>query len=233
MADENIRALSIQQPWAWVIVNGYKGIENRDWNLPGKYRGSKVLIHTGLKIDIGAIDWINSKLPSGIQIPTFLETGGIVGEALITGCVMGSNDPWFMGKYGFILEQQKAYDEMMPCKGALGFFKPDYTSKYKDKKPKHKPYRPSNGSEGGEFEAKYCGKCQHDTKFRKTQTGDDGCEIHLYAMNFRITDEQYPPEWIVGDNGPTCTKFKHEDDKPEAKPRPRCTRTGDMFGGEA
>ena len=30
-------ALSIRQPWAWLIVNGYKDIENRDWKT--HYRG--------------------------------------------------------------------------------------------------------------------------------------------------------------------------------------------------
>lgn len=29
--------LSIRQPWAWLIVNGYKDIENRTW--PTHFRG--------------------------------------------------------------------------------------------------------------------------------------------------------------------------------------------------
>ncbi|WP_245839042.1 ASCH domain-containing protein [Yersinia kristensenii] len=37
-----MKALSIRQPWAWLIVNGYKDIENRTWNT--KCRGP-VLIH--------------------------------------------------------------------------------------------------------------------------------------------------------------------------------------------
>ncbi len=36
--------LSIRQPWAWLIVNGYKDIENRTWST--RFRG-KVLIHAG------------------------------------------------------------------------------------------------------------------------------------------------------------------------------------------
>ena len=27
-----MKALSIRQPWAWLIVNGYKDIENRTWS---------------------------------------------------------------------------------------------------------------------------------------------------------------------------------------------------------
>jgi len=37
-----MKAISIRQPWAWLIVNGYKDIENRSW--PTKFRG-RVLIH--------------------------------------------------------------------------------------------------------------------------------------------------------------------------------------------
>ncbi len=39
-----LKAISIRQPWAWLIVNGYKDVENRIWvaNLRGP-----VLIHAG------------------------------------------------------------------------------------------------------------------------------------------------------------------------------------------
>ena len=37
-----MKALSIRQPWAWLIVNGHKDIENRSW--PTRFRGP-VLIH--------------------------------------------------------------------------------------------------------------------------------------------------------------------------------------------
>ena len=26
-----MKAISIRQPWAWLIVNGYKDVENRTW----------------------------------------------------------------------------------------------------------------------------------------------------------------------------------------------------------
>lgn len=41
-----MKAISINQPWAWCIVNGYKPIENRDWAT--QFRGT-VLIHAGKK----------------------------------------------------------------------------------------------------------------------------------------------------------------------------------------
>jgi hypothetical protein len=37
-----MKALSIRQPWAWLIVKGYKDIENRTWAT--KLRG-RVFVH--------------------------------------------------------------------------------------------------------------------------------------------------------------------------------------------
>lgn len=43
-----MKALSIRQPWAWLIVAGYKDIENRSW--PTNFRG-RVYIHASRKFD--------------------------------------------------------------------------------------------------------------------------------------------------------------------------------------
>src|SRR5437016_10859136 len=45
---ETMKALSVRQPWAWLIVNGHKDIENRSWQT--KFRG-KLLIHAGQRFD--------------------------------------------------------------------------------------------------------------------------------------------------------------------------------------
>ena len=37
-----LKALSIRQPWAWLIVNGFKDVENRNWRT--HWRG-RLLIH--------------------------------------------------------------------------------------------------------------------------------------------------------------------------------------------
>lgn len=44
----NIPVLTVRQPWASVIVWGYKGIENRNWKT--KYRGP-ILIHAAKEYD--------------------------------------------------------------------------------------------------------------------------------------------------------------------------------------
>jgi hypothetical protein len=116
-----MQALSIQQPWAWLIVNGYKQVENRDWWT--KFRG-RVLIHAGKKVDPAFdYEWAEDLL-GGIHIPREVFCGGIVGAATITDCVTRMpGNPWFFGKHGFVMENAVALDVPVPCKGQLGFFK--------------------------------------------------------------------------------------------------------------
>jgi len=40
-----MKAISIKQPWASLIVHGIKDIENRTWPCPKRYIGQRVLIH--------------------------------------------------------------------------------------------------------------------------------------------------------------------------------------------
>ena len=128
-----MKAISINQPWAWCIVNGYKPVENRDW--PTSYRG-EVLIHAGLKFDDLGFEVIKRNFPD-IPLPSKedFDRGGIVGSAKITDCVTAMDSPWFLGHYGFVMTDQKPC-ALRPCKGALSFFDPDYNSRYVEKTKK-------------------------------------------------------------------------------------------------
>lgn len=44
-----MKAITIKQPWASLIVHGIKDIENRTWACPKKYIGQRVLIHASAK----------------------------------------------------------------------------------------------------------------------------------------------------------------------------------------
>lgn len=128
-----MKTLSIMQPWAWLIVNGHKDIENRQWQPtnPGlRFRG-KVLIHAGMKVDGGKREYPDFRADMlethGITIPAFeeLQLGGIVGMAEIVDCVTQSDSPWFFGTYGFVISRARTLP-FMPCKGQLGFFDVTY-----------------------------------------------------------------------------------------------------------
>lgn len=122
-----MKALSIRQPWAWLIVNGHKDIENREW--PTRIRG-RVLVHAGKGMTRaeyeGCLDTIDYVGRRDIQLPAFgaLERGGIVGEVDIVGCVTKSESKWFFGRYGFVLANAKPLP-FRPLKGALSFFEID------------------------------------------------------------------------------------------------------------
>jgi hypothetical protein len=109
-----MKALSIRQPYSWLIVSGHKDIENRTW--PTRFRGH-FLIHAGKRFagDRNKWEW------PAIDRPASFEMGGIVGEAELVDCVTESASPWFSGPYGFIIRSARPLP-FRPCRGALGFF---------------------------------------------------------------------------------------------------------------
>jgi hypothetical protein len=121
--------LSVRQPWAWLIVNGWKNIENRDW--PTKVRG-RVLIHAsaGLTRDElwSALLFVDGWAPElAAKMPRFedYKRGGIVGAVTILDCVEHHSSEWFCGRYGFVLADAVPL-VFEPCKGQLGFWKKDH-----------------------------------------------------------------------------------------------------------
>jgi ASCH domain len=115
-------ALSVRQPWAWLITSGHKDVENRPRRT--HYRGS-LLIHAGLSLNSYTeenIDWLNKKF--GVRIPMELDTGGIVGIVDVVDCVEHHISRWFnKGNFGWVLANPRRLN-FRPCKGALGLFRP-------------------------------------------------------------------------------------------------------------
>lgn len=118
-----MRALSIRQPWAWLILHAGKDIENRDWST--SYRGP-ILIHAskGMTIDeyedAADFAFFHCGVESMEQREA-LPRGGIVGIADIVDCVTESESPWFVGRFGFVLRNARPLP-FLPFKGQLGFF---------------------------------------------------------------------------------------------------------------
>ena len=117
-----MKILSIKQPYAWLIIQGQKDIENRPWKTG--HRGP-FLIHASKKINIAAYN----HLKKTINLPDIddLWTGGIIGQAEIINCVDQDLSPWFLGPFGFKLKNAKPLP-FYACKGKLNFFNlPDYS----------------------------------------------------------------------------------------------------------
>lgn len=126
----SLPCLSVRQPWAWLIVNGFKPIENRTWRT--KFRG-RILIHAGRQMT--REEWRTAAAFAvehcGVSLEHFcdggaahfscLDRGGIVGSAEIVDCVDGHESPWFVGPFGFVLRDPHARS-FTPYRGALTIF---------------------------------------------------------------------------------------------------------------
>lgn len=131
-----MEALSVRQPWAWLIVQRRKLFENRDWShgYPARRKvvhGKRILIHAAAGMtrdEYAACLAIAGEY--GVEIPAFadLRRGGIVGWAVIQAWrERRPNLPFAFGS-GIELNTAGALG-FMPCKGALGFFKPEFPSR--------------------------------------------------------------------------------------------------------
>ena len=72
-----MKVLTIKQPWACLIVNGYKEYEFRTWKT--NYRG-KILIHAGKIIDKYNLIYLS--------IITLIILFNIIGEVEIKDCIL-------------------------------------------------------------------------------------------------------------------------------------------------
>lgn len=111
-----MRAITLIQPWATLIVEHGKDVENRSWFT--NHRGP-LLIHAGLKIERAG--WERAA-ELGIILPDELPAGGIIGQVNLTGCVRDSRSPWAIpGQWHWLLA-----DPIMlpftPARGQMGLW---------------------------------------------------------------------------------------------------------------
>lgn len=121
-----MKAISIKQPWAYLLANGIKTVENRSWNT--KFRG-QVFIHAGQSVDkegYVVAKKICDKL--GVHLPHYIEmpTGGLVGVMTIVDVVdKRPRDPFFFGPKGFVVEDAHPID-FVQMPGRLSLFESGY-----------------------------------------------------------------------------------------------------------
>ena len=122
-----MKALTIKQPWASLIVDGYKHYEFRSWKT--NYRG-KILIHAGLSLEKDMMERFKD-----YNLDCTL--GAIIGEAELVDCILVDEkfnqelrniDPIVYGRsnhvenYAWKLINIKKYDEPIFIKGKLGLW---------------------------------------------------------------------------------------------------------------
>lgn len=122
-----MKALTIKNPWAELIISGYKEYEFRSWKT--NYRG-KILIHAGINIEKDMLERFQNYSLEYV-------CGAIIGEAEITDCILVDEDfqkelikkdPIVYGKsnhvetYAWKLENIKKYENPIFIKGKLGLW---------------------------------------------------------------------------------------------------------------
>ena len=108
-----MKTLSVKQPWASLIVHGYKDIENRKWKT--SYRG-RILIHASAKPVFGCWDALSREqqlcLIQQLGSTEFgiLPFGAIIGSVIIVDCVHENTSVWAeKDVYNWILKDPKLF----------------------------------------------------------------------------------------------------------------------------
>lgn len=122
-----MKALTIKEPWASLIINEYKTYEFRSWKT--NYRG-KILIHAGKSLE--------SNQAKKFKVYNLeYSKGEIIGEAELVDCIKVTEefDEYLKGinpivygnsghveNYAWKLENIKKYDKKIKVKGQLGLW---------------------------------------------------------------------------------------------------------------
>jgi hypothetical protein len=105
-----IRALTVRQPWAALIVSGEKTVENRGWRT--NYRGL-LLIHAGSRPD-----------PDGPAFDGPITFGAIIGVVELTDVIRDSTSPWAEPDCWHWRVADPQPLTPIPCRGALRLWRP-------------------------------------------------------------------------------------------------------------
>jgi len=118
-----MKVLSVRQPWAWLIMQAGKDIENRSWAT--NYRGP-LAIHAARRYDDmpSVHTALRRMCRAGVTVPEpdELTYGAIIGVVDLVDCVQGIKSPWaFKGHWHWVLENPRPV-EPIPLRGQLGLF---------------------------------------------------------------------------------------------------------------
>ena len=130
---DDLKALSVRQPWAWAIVFGGKDVENRSW--PTRYRG-RLLVHAGSAFESAGLDRISAL---GVEPPARGEfaRGAIIGAVEVVACIRDSDSPWAVpGLWHWLLTDPHPLLPPIPCPGRLSLWTPPSEALKRFRSPK-------------------------------------------------------------------------------------------------
>ena len=140
-------AISIRQPWAWLVAAGWKDIENRSQHF--NYRGA-IAIHASKQADEAiyrpvqllratlsaqpdaarSAEYVDHNLGRFYEESADLRSfGSIIAVATIIACVheddttRARRSRWYTGPHGLMMHRPVLLDEPIPWRGRLGIWK--------------------------------------------------------------------------------------------------------------
>ena len=137
-----MKAISVWQPWAWLIVHGHKTIETRSWPAPEALVGQRIAIHAAQRIVTHPV-WrhlVILAMQKDITIPLLndLDRGALVGTVELVEvreypdaesffkdghCHLCTNEALFEPiRYGWVFRDPELEESPIPLKGRQGFF---------------------------------------------------------------------------------------------------------------
>lgn len=119
-----MKALSIKQPWLYCITDLDKRVENRTWDPPRGVIRTRIALHASKKKDD---IWRASEIAGFKLQASNMPVGAIVATAIVRGwChsqrrgkLDGCQLKWFVGPYGWILEDVRKLARPVECRGYL------------------------------------------------------------------------------------------------------------------
>lgn len=127
----SMSALTIHQPWAWAIVAGHKLVENRSWSPPAAAVGEVLVIHAGRRFDVENESLVEQLVGTDC-LPPHVDAGGIIGVATLDRVIDAQDgnctdpmlmDPWFSGRFGWVLRDADQFPTPIECRGKQGLWK--------------------------------------------------------------------------------------------------------------
>lgn len=113
-------ALSIQQPWADLIVSGVKDVENRSrWS---RFRGY-ILVHAPQTVQHDSVAALKKAL--GLKGDEAYQPvkGAIIGVVEVAGALPSHKSKWYSpGSVALVLRNARRFDEPIAYRGARGVF---------------------------------------------------------------------------------------------------------------
>lgn len=142
-----MKAITLWRPWPWAIFHAEcnpKRIENRDWRPPAWLIGQRLAIHAGRRFQTDACGFIDNIVGNGCCPCEGREHPvGIIGTVRVVGWVdrtwiggvlddlgdfapawakAAAMSPWFVGRFGWVLDEVITLATPIACSGAQGLW---------------------------------------------------------------------------------------------------------------